>query len=148
MKQPLDHIVRPLLPWRSPAEPATTECGYDASKVKAHSREQFAARLKEYGKQRCALLTCMTCMQTFERHPTWDEEPRLAIAREVQWEVQWWNAHHGARETNGHRLKDELLALAALAARHPEEFTELLGELDARRQWLERKNKREFPADS
>mgnify|MGYP001599520162 CR=1 FL=1 len=34
MKEPVDHVLRPRLPWRSPSDPAITECGYDASKVK------------------------------------------------------------------------------------------------------------------
>lgn len=143
MKQPVDHIVRPRLPWRDPAEPAITECGYEASKVKTLTREEFAARLKDYGRQRAGLVTCMTCMQTAERRPTWDDDPRLAVSREVEWEVQWWTSTQGPRETNGHRLKDELLALAALAAAHPEEFRQHIAALDARRQWLERKSKNE-----
>lgn len=31
MKQPVDHILRPSLPWRT--DPPMTECGYDASTV-------------------------------------------------------------------------------------------------------------------
>lgn len=145
MKTPVDHILRPRLPWRSPSEQAITECGYDASKVKTLTREQYAARLLEYGKQRSAMVTCMTCSQTYERHPTWEEDPRLAVSREVQWEVQWWTAVQGSRETNGCRLKDELLALASLAAAHPEEFAAAIAELQARRDWLERKNRSERP---
>ncbi len=142
MKTPVDHIVRPRLPWRSPDEPAITECGYDASKVKTLTREQWVERLKDYGRQRAGLVTCMTCLQTAERHPTWEEDPRLAVTREANWEVQWWDAL-GAREINGHRLKDELLAMAALAAAHPQEFRELIAGMDARRQWIERKAKNE-----
>ncbi len=32
MKEPVDHILRPKLPWRT-GEGAITECGYDAAKV-------------------------------------------------------------------------------------------------------------------
>ena len=45
MKEPVDHILRPQLPWRS--GPGITECGYDASQVKTLTREQFKARLAE-----------------------------------------------------------------------------------------------------
>jgi hypothetical protein len=31
MKEPVDHILRPALPWRGD-EGAITECGYDANK--------------------------------------------------------------------------------------------------------------------
>ena len=48
MKEPVDHILRPLLPWRS-SEGAITECGYDASKVKALTRPQYFERLKDLG---------------------------------------------------------------------------------------------------
>ena len=140
MKQPLDHIERPRLPWRSPHEPAMTECGYDASKVKTLSREAFAARLRDYGIQRAGLVTCMTCIQTFQRHPDWEQEPRLALAREINWEVQWWTPSIGARETNGCRLRDELLALARLAQTHPEAFEQYLCEIRARREWVARKS--------
>jgi hypothetical protein len=142
MKEPVDHILRPRLPWRPPTDPAVTECGYNAAKVSTLTREQFTARLKEYGRQRASLLTCMTCMQTSERHPTWEQDPRLAVAREVQWEVQWWNASMPPRDTNGHRLKDELTALAALAAAHPDEFQKLLAATDALHAWIERKKAR------
>jgi hypothetical protein len=144
VKIPVDHVIRPRLPWRSPDEPAITECGYDASKVKTLSREGFAERLKEYGRQRAGLVTCMTCMQAAERHPTWEEDPRLSIAREVQWEVSWWSSVHGSRENEGrHRLKDELEALAGLAAAFPDKFRELLAAIEARRQWIQRKQRNE-----
>jgi hypothetical protein len=104
MKEPVDHIIRPRLPWRSPDEPAITECGYDASKVKAITREDFRMRLKELGRQRTAMFTCMTCADTAEHHKTWDEDPRRAVEREVIWECagsRWGN------ENRGTRLKDE-----------------------------------------
>jgi hypothetical protein len=86
MKEPVDHIERPRLPWRSDAETALTECGYEAVKVKTLTRSEFARRLKEYGEQRMAILTCMTCMQTARRWSSWDEDPRQAMHREIEWE--------------------------------------------------------------
>jgi hypothetical protein len=53
MTEPVDHILRLRLPWRSD-EGGLTECGYDASKVKALTREGFFERLKDYGQQRTA----------------------------------------------------------------------------------------------
>lgn len=137
MKEPVDHIVRPRLPWRSPAEPAITECGYDASKVKSISREEFFKRYKEFGRQRTAMLTCMTCSDTAGRWGTWEKDPRKALEREITWECGW------TRSDRGERLKDELQAIAALIAAHPDEFLQLLTGMDARRQWLERKARNE-----
>jgi hypothetical protein len=58
MKEPVDHILRPQLPWRTGG--GITECGYDASKVQTLTREEYFARLKDLGQQRCAMMTCMT----------------------------------------------------------------------------------------
>lgn len=139
MKEPVDHIVRPRLPWRAASEPSITECGYDASKVKVIAREEFLQRLKELGQQRTAMLTCMTCSQTAQRWDAWETDPRKAIEREVTWECAWRGANRGER------LKDELLAIASLIAAHPDEFRSLLTGMDARRQWLERKARNERP---
>ncbi len=38
VKEPVDHILRPRLPWRDGSEGAITECGYDATKVKTLTR--------------------------------------------------------------------------------------------------------------
>jgi hypothetical protein len=135
MKEPVDHILRPRLPWRTDVA-ALTECGYDATKVKALTRDDIDQRLKDLGKQRTAMLTCMTCMNTAGRWKTWDEDPREAIGREVEWEGRW-------RQDRGHRLRDELLAIEALIAAHPEEFKKLLADIDARREWRDRKAREE-----
>ncbi len=54
MKEPVDHILRPKLPWRLD-DCALTECGYEASEVKTITREELQARWKDYGEQRTAL---------------------------------------------------------------------------------------------
>jgi hypothetical protein len=140
MKEPVDHIGRPRLPWRDASEPSITECGYDASKVKTITRNEFFQRRKELGQQRTAMLTCMTCSQTAERWEPWETDPRKALEREIAWECAW-------RSDRGQRLKDELLAVAALIEAHPEEFRELIGGLEQKRAWLEKKAKpKERPA--
>jgi hypothetical protein len=131
MKEPVDHIIRPQLPWRP--EGGITECGYDASKVKALTRAEFFARLKEYGQQRTAMLTCMTCSETARRWGTWDDDPRRALEREIQWEAGW---HRGDR---GERLRDELVAIAELIEAHREEFAAIIEQRQQRRAWNERK---------
>lgn len=135
MKEPVDHIERPRLPWRSPDEPAVTECGYDASKVKTLTRDQFFARLKDYGAHRTALFTCMTCIQAAHQWPIWNDNPRKALEREIVWECR--SGKHG------HRLREELLAIEALIANHRQEFAGLLETRRRRQEWVERKNKME-----
>lgn len=132
MKEPVDHILRPKLPWRR-NDAGITECGYDASKVKALTREEFLQRLKDYGQQRTAMLTCMTCSDTARRWGSWEDDPRKALEREISWECGW------RRTDRGERLKDELLAAAALIDAHPEEFAALMTAAQQRREWNERK---------
>jgi hypothetical protein len=143
MKEPVDHIVRPRLPWRPESDPAITECGYNAASVKALSREDYLKRVKQYGPQRTGLVTCMTCMYTASRWPTWQDDPRLAVSREVEWEAPHWGLDRKIHERRGCQLRDELLAIELLIAAHAEEFRQLLGGIDARRQWVERKSRNE-----
>lgn len=134
MKEPVDHILRPSLPWRT--EGAITECGYDASQVKVLTRNEFFSRVKEYGRQRTALLTCMTCSDTAGRWKTWDEDPRQAMEREINWER---GNGYRARTDRGERLQDELIALAALVETHREEFEASVTARVQRREWLDKK---------
>lgn len=137
MKEPVDHIIRPQLPWRS--DGAITECGYDASKVKAITRADAVRRHKELGRQRNAMLTCMTCMNTAERWGTWEDDPRRAMGREVEWESGYRSSDRGER------LKDELLAIAALIEAHRNEFDAAVAEIGGRREWNEKKAARNTP---
>lgn len=144
MKEPVDHIERPRLPWRNSGEGAVTECGYDATKVKTLTREEFFQREKDLGQQRCAMFTCMTCAQTAKRWGKWADDPRLAVQREIEWEGVRWS-----RENRGQRLKDELLAIAALIEAHREEFDAHVQATTQRREWLDKKaamEKRPKPA--
>ncbi len=127
MKEPVDHIIRPQLPWRS--GPGMTECGYDASKVKALSRSEFNQRLKDCGQQRTAMMTCMTCSDTARRHGTWEDDPREAIHREVEWENKWH------RKDRGCQLQDELFAIARLIEAHRDEFDALVVATQRQRDW-------------
>jgi hypothetical protein len=137
MKEPVDHILRPRLPWR-PVEGGITECGYDASKVKAVTREEFFQRLKDFGQQRTAMLMCMTCSDTARRWKTWEEDPRQALDREIAWERGGY--YYSARTDRGERLKDELLAVAALVEAHRVEFDAFITNRQQRREWLEKKS--------
>lgn len=134
MKQPVDHVLRPLLPWRS--APGITECGLDASKISTLTREEYFARYKEMGQQRCALLTCMTCGDTARKWGRWADDPRKALEREINWEAGW---HRGDR---GQLLRDELTAIADLIQAHRAEFDERVSTIMRQREWLEMKAKR------
>lgn len=136
MKEPVDHIIRPQLPWRLNGDIAITECGYDASKVKAITRPEFIQRLKDLGRQRTAMLTCMTCSDTASRWGTWEDDPRRALEREINWETGgYWRA----REDHGSLLKEELLAIASLIELHREEFDAIISASVQRREWIEKK---------
>jgi hypothetical protein len=130
VKEPVDHILRPQLPWRR--EGGITECGYDASKVQTLTRDEYFARVKELGQQRAAMLTCMTCGDTARRWGTWEDDPRKALQREAEWETygRW-----GSRDDRGVRLRDELLAIADLIEDHREEFDAHLALTEQRRAW-------------
>lgn len=132
MKEPVDHIERPRLPWR--AAGTVTECGFDASKVKTLTREEFFQREKDLGQQRAAMLTCMTCSTTARRWGRWTDDPRLALQREIEWEGVRYS-----REDRGHRLKDELIAIAALIEAHRQEFDAHVSATEQRREWLKKK---------
>lgn len=132
MKEPVDHIVRPPLPWRT-REGAITECGFDASKVPTITRPEFFQRLKDYGQQRTAMTVCMTCSDTSKRHGTWDDDPRQALDREIEWECRY------RRTDRGLRLKDELSAIAALVEAHRDEFDAHIEQTGRRREWLAKK---------
>lgn len=131
MKEPVDHVLRPSLPWRRSV--AITECGYDASKVPTITRAEYLSRQKDLGQQRCAMVTCMTCANTVRNWSTWEEDPRKAIGREVEWEAGWRHANRG------NRLKDELVAIAALIDAHREEFDANVSAIEQRRDWNEKK---------
>lgn len=138
MKEPVDHIERTRLPWRSMDDPAMTECGFNAVKVKTITRSEFDRRLKEYGEQGTAVLTCMTCMQTARRWTAWDQDPRQAIEREIQWEGR------GLYNNNerGTLLRDELKAIEMLIKAHAHQFSQLMKSVQGTVDFLEEKRKR------
>lgn len=111
---PIEHVLRPDLPWRVSA---MTECGRDVRDVQAViDRGRLLVKLRELGVQRAAYTTCMTCAQTSRRWKTWDQDPVDALAREF----------YGRQDP---RLADELRAVAALVAAHRGEFADLMAGL-------------------
>lgn len=132
MKDPVDHILRPQLPWRR--RPGITECGLDASKVSAIDRDAFAARMKDYGQRRCSMMTCITCSDTSRRWKGWEQDPREAVGREVEWEARHWRS-----QERGDQLRFELLAIAELIDAHRDEFDAAIDRLRRQKEWAEKK---------
>jgi hypothetical protein len=132
MKNPVDHVLRPQLPWRS--APSVTECGLDASKVGTLTRGEYFERLKDMGSQRAALFTCMTCGDTARRWGRWEDDPRKALDREIAWETGWHRGDHGSQ------LLDELVAIEALIKAYPDAFAAFVDGAKRRREWLALKN--------
>lgn len=128
--EPLSHIRRPDLPWRTSR---MTECGRPIADVKkSMDRAEALALVAQHGKQRAAFLLCMTCMTTANQYKTWEEDPVGALAREF----------FGATDP---KLRDELRALGALVDAHRDDFDGFLEGLtttislaDARRQRMRR----------
>lgn len=121
MPDPLDHIARTPLPWRT-ADQALTECGRPVTDVAAFvTREDAIARWKRDGAQRAAYTLCMTCVETTNRHGTWDDDPVGVMQREV---AGW------GRSPARDRMALELRALALLVAAHPDEWDETIAGLE------------------
>lgn len=108
-----DHIRRLDLPWR---ELNLTECGRPVSDVAASiSRDEIVARVKKDGIQRAAYSTCMTCLETVQRWPSWDQNPAQFLAREI--------GHYGRPNE---QIVRELRAIALLVEAHRDEFDGLV----------------------
>lgn len=140
MKDPVDHILRPTLPWRR-ERGSVTECGLNAEKIPTITREEYFSRQKNYGKMRTAMMTCQTCSYTAQRWKAWGEDPRAAIGREVEWE--YGNLRFASSNKRGFLLHDELIAIAALIEKNEGEFRSILDEVMARREWVEMLNKKQ-----
>lgn len=117
MDEPLDHVLRPVPPWRP--ESTLTECGRQADgTLLVITRDAFTAKLKRQGRSRTSLTTCMTCWKTATRWRTWLEDPVDAMRRETSF--------HSASEAE---LRFELRALELLVLQHADEFDALLAGL-------------------
>lgn len=135
---PIVHVVRPRPPWRKP-EYELTECGLQPTAHQSISREEFSKRLREWGQQRTAMMTCMTCMTTFQRYggdsalaATWENDPIGAMARELE-KVRWRGHNSDRRE----RMDVELRAIMQIVSDHREEFDAII----ARVEWHEQTTK-------
>lgn len=114
---PVDHIVRPPLPWRH--QQTLTECGLTIEPGRRIiTRDELVTRVNNIGQRRAVFTTCMTCWDTAQRWATWEKDPVQAIAREAG---PWYR--------NTAALRDELIALATLVEAHRDEFDDILAGL-------------------
>jgi hypothetical protein len=117
MSEQLEHVRRPNLPWRIFD---LTECGLQTTDRPVISRADLQAKWKRQGQQRAALTTCMTCLSTAQRWPSWDEDPAACLGRET----------YMGRSPDT-RLADELRAIALLVEAHRDEFDQTVASLTA-----------------
>lgn len=123
MSEPLTHVIRPSLPWR-PDVDAMTECGLRADSYPSVPRDEASAQWKKMGAQRAALWLCMTCVNTAERWPTWDEDPAGCLGREVE-----RARYRRGDKTEAEVFRSELRAIAKLIELHRDDFDTLLSDL-------------------
>lgn len=130
-KLQIAHVVRPLPPWRSPTHDLT-ECGLSVSDNETITRADFLERYRDLGRERTAMLTCMTCMTTFERYgglrqlpATWEDDPVAALAREAE-KAKWARRGSAKRE----RLAVELHAIIQLIQEHRAEFDAIISRIE------------------
>lgn len=111
------HIVRPPVPWSM--LPASSECGREASDLKSTMTLDEAKQLREkLGQQRFAIVICMTCARTAGSWPTFEQDPLQRLGRE-----------RNLYQKGGEQVRNELFALAELAARHRDEYEGLVAEI-------------------
>lgn len=122
-KQDLIHVLRVPLPWRHD-DPAT-ECGRDPSLMTTMSHDDFVAQCKQWGQQRAAMLTCMTCLSTVQN---WLHAKDSLIAQ-IGREIDRSGRKYARSDGDPHRLEHELRAIALLVEAHRLEFEETLADL-------------------
>lgn len=115
MSEPLMHVARPSLPW-NPSE--MSECGRNDL---AHviSRDEFVALVRKLGKQRAAMVVCMTCFDTAQRHSDWAHDPAAVVQRVI------------FRPDEREHLNTELRAIEMLINAHPDEFEQAMNDLQS-----------------
>lgn len=137
---PIVHVLRVLPPWRE-VEHELTECGLSPSEHESISREEFYKRYRELGRERVAMLTCMTCLGAFERYGQirrdavvlkWEDDPVGSLAREAE-KARW------SRSKKRERLEAELRAIVQLVTEHRDEFDAILARMAWRAEHEEQK---------
>lgn len=120
--EPLIHAERLRPPWRTVL---LTECGRNVAEFaegRVFGRDEMVAKVKEWGKQRTAMLMCMSCWSRFQYNwqGSWEEHPEGIVERDV--------GGFGRRRS---MLGAELKALSVLYEAHPEEYAAIVAGLAA-----------------
>lgn len=119
-QEPLDHILRPRLPWR---EDDLTECGRAANDVKTIiTADELKARIKRLGQQRTAFTVCMTCAGQVKYSMTWEQHPIGVLDRELKRVGTFTPTPGYPVALKVERVTAELRAIAALIDAHRGEF--------------------------
>lgn len=107
-----------------------TECGINPEGKKVLANEAFIARAKELGKQRTAMVSCMTCFNAVQR---WYGSDGLTaqVGREIDRVGGKWYGRYGADMPDGSLLENEFRAIQLLIEAHREEFDAALAALNA-----------------
>jgi hypothetical protein len=111
----VDHVQRAKLPWR---DVDLTECGLPVEDHPVITRDTFAARIREWGKERTRYTVCMTCATTAPHYSAWETDPVSVMKREAE-RCGWYPR---AQDVGRDLFTRELRAMAALIEAHREEF--------------------------
>lgn len=114
------HVPRPAPPWRDTVL-VYTECGQTlTSTTPTAQRAQVVEMLAAIGIRRARMAVCTACAKAVQDAPgrTWERDPLAVLNGEVTDALE--------RPDLPWLLRDEVRALAELAARHPQEYARLL----------------------
>lgn len=115
-KPTVAHIVRVRLPWNTTDR---TECGKDPEQFRrVVSRGEAVRRWKEVGATRARYEFCMTCVDTANRWPSFNDDPVEASKRGATW-----------RTGHDDLTSAELRAVALVLDSHRDEFEAVVGDL-------------------
>jgi hypothetical protein len=120
--EPLQHILRPALPWQTER---LTECGRNPDDFREGlviDRVEVKRLLAAHGKQRVAFMVCMTCFgRSNYSHDSWEDNPASVMRRHCE------RAGFGSDPSLA--INVELRALALLVEAHREEFDQAVRDL-------------------
>lgn len=152
---PVDHITRPVLPWRTSAD--LTECGKDTADCpdRLVTREEAEKRIKRIGQKRAAFSLCMTCVETSDRHRNRHDHTVdiVHVVARATGAVQHAYPPYFDREPTANwlereRLAAEFEAIAALIAAHRDEFDGYLSGREQTVSLAERRGQRRARANA
>ena len=120
--EPLKHIRRVSLPWRS-EELVLTECGRVAANHPSVSVDEAKESVKKLGERRTSFLFCVTCLDACRRS-AWRAERTDALFAAIEREVDRANTRQPDEQ-----FVRELHAIALLVDAHRAEFDMILADM-------------------